>query len=77
MPTVFRKDGFRFFFFSNEGNEPPHIHAEHGEGYAKYWLDPIQLSYSIGLSSRHLLKLRNLVQDNQELFKTYWHDYFN
>lgn len=77
MPTVLRKDGFRFFFFSNEGNEPPHIHAELGDGYAKYWLDPVLLSYSVGLSSRQLLKLRNLVEENQELFKTSWHDYFN
>src|SRR5258708_4053139 len=30
----------RFFFFSNEGNEPPHIHIEDGDGYAKFWLDP-------------------------------------
>lgn len=77
MPTVLRKDGFRFFFFSNEGNEPPHIHVELGEGYAKYWLNPIELSFSIGLNSRQLLKLRNLVEENQELFKTSWHDYFN
>ncbi|MDE2129128.1 MAG: DUF4160 domain-containing protein [Betaproteobacteria bacterium] len=29
MPVVFRHKGFRFFFFSNEGNprEPIHIHV--------------------------------------------------
>ena len=27
MPSVLRVSGFRFFFFSNEGNEPPHIHV--------------------------------------------------
>lgn len=31
MPTVLRVDGYRFFFYSNEGNEPPHIHVESGE----------------------------------------------
>jgi uncharacterized protein DUF4160 len=28
MPTILRWKGFRFFFFSNEGDEPPHVHAE-------------------------------------------------
>ncbi|MDQ3015894.1 MAG: DUF4160 domain-containing protein [Bacteroidota bacterium] len=49
MPNVFRKDGYRFFFFSNEGNEPPHIHIELGGAYAKFWLDP--LHYLIQLAS--------------------------
>jgi hypothetical protein len=36
MPVVFRYRGFRFFFYSNEGNprEPVHIHA-FGEGGGK------------------------------------------
>jgi hypothetical protein len=25
MPTILRIKGYRFFFFSNEGNEPCHI----------------------------------------------------
>jgi hypothetical protein len=25
MPTVLRVSGFRFFFYSMEGDEPPHI----------------------------------------------------
>ena len=29
MPTVLRIDGHRFFFYSLEGQEPPHIHVEH------------------------------------------------
>jgi hypothetical protein len=33
MPTVFRQGRFRFYFFSNERNEPPHVHVESGDGY--------------------------------------------
>ena len=42
MPVVFRYNGVRFFFFSNEGNprEPLHVHAEHGDADAKFWLRP-------------------------------------
>jgi hypothetical protein len=40
MPTVLRADGFRFFFYANEGNEPAHIHVRKAEGEAKFWLTP-------------------------------------
>jgi hypothetical protein len=40
MPVVFRERGFKFFFYSNEGNprEPIHIHVEKGTVEAKFWL---------------------------------------
>jgi hypothetical protein len=38
MPTLLRVEGFRFFFFSNEGQEPPHVHVSKGDGVAKLWL---------------------------------------
>lgn len=28
MPIVLIIEGFVFFFYSSEGNEPPHIHVE-------------------------------------------------
>ena len=42
MPTVFRQDGFRFFFYSNEGDprEPVHVHAMRGGSEAKFRLAP-------------------------------------
>jgi hypothetical protein len=41
MPTVLLIKGYRFFFFSNEGNEPVHIHVERAECYAKFWIEPL------------------------------------
>ncbi|MEK7241536.1 MAG: DUF4160 domain-containing protein, partial [Planctomycetota bacterium] len=38
MPTVLKIGRFRFFFFSNEGSEPVHIHVESDDKYAKFWL---------------------------------------
>ena len=48
MPTVLRIYGYRFFFYSLEGTEPPHIHVEHGENVAKFWLQPVSLAESHG-----------------------------
>jgi len=44
MPTVLRIGRYRFAFYSNEGNEPPHIHAKADRDEAKFWLDPIELA---------------------------------
>ncbi|HTA94655.1 MAG TPA: DUF4160 domain-containing protein, partial [Verrucomicrobiae bacterium] len=29
MPTIFEKDGFKFFFYSNE-HRPIHVHVRYG-----------------------------------------------
>jgi hypothetical protein len=44
MPTVMRIGPFRFFFYSNENDEPRHVHIRAAENEAKYWLEPIELS---------------------------------
>src|ERR687883_354290 len=54
MPTVWRERGYRFFFFSNERNEPPHVHVQSGDGYAKVWLTPVSLAQSVGYDASEL-----------------------
>ncbi len=41
MPTILLINGFRFFFFSDEGSEPCHIHIKKGGARGKIWLLPI------------------------------------
>jgi hypothetical protein len=38
MPTILYVQGWRFHFYSNEGNEPMHVHAVKGDAECKYWL---------------------------------------
>ena len=68
MPTILIVLGYRFFFFSGEGAEPPHVHVEHGEKVAKYWLNPVNLAMSEGFRSHELTKVRALVIENRALF---------
>ena len=77
MPTVLKIKGFRFFFFSLEGNEPPHIHIEHGDKVAKFWLNPVNLASSNGFRSHELSKVRLIVVEHKELFLEKWHEYFS
>jgi hypothetical protein len=76
MPTVLLLLGFRFFFYSNEGSEPPHIHIEHGEKVAKYWITPVALASSEGFRSHELRKLGLMVIEHRVLFLEKWNEYF-
>lgn len=79
MPTVFRQDGFRFFFYSNEGDprEPANIHVMAGDGEAKFWLTPeVALAESKGVDARTLRRLALLVMARRDEIERAWHDHF-
>jgi len=79
MPTVFRYGGFRFFFYSNEGDprEPIHIHVRDANGEAKFWVgEEIALARSDGFNARTLRQLANLVSENRALIVRSWNEYF-
>ena len=38
MPTILLVKGWRIFFYSNEGNEPMHVHARKGDAECKFWI---------------------------------------
>ena len=76
MPTVMRTAGYRFFFFSNERNEPLHIHVESAEKYAKFWLDPVGLAESIRFRGHELTELGRMVDEHSETFKERWNEFF-
>ena len=76
MPTVLRIKGYRFFFFSNEGNEPIHIHVERAESYAKFWLKPIRIGINFGFNSKDIREIYAIIEEHQELIIMKWDEYF-
>lgn len=79
MPTIFRQGGFRFFFYSNEGDprEPVHVHAVSADGEAKFWVGAeVELARSAGLNSKTLRKLVQIVVERQEDISGAWYDHF-
>ncbi len=77
MPTVARIGKYRFFFFSNEGREPTHVHVESADSHAKFWLEPVTLAQSIGYNASELTRLRRLVLAHKERFEEKWHEHFS
>lgn len=76
MPTILRLDGYRFFFYSGEGSEPPHVHVEFGDKLAKYWLEPVELASSKRFRSHELGPLREMVLSHRDMFLKAWHEHF-
>lgn len=80
MPTIFRKKGYRFFFFSNEGDplEPCHIHIRKGSSIAKYWVTPyVSLDNSYGFSPVELNELARITEKNKNFIERKWNEYFD
>ncbi|TAN49845.1 MAG: DUF4160 domain-containing protein [Methylococcaceae bacterium] len=75
-PTVFREDGFRFYFFSRE--EPRmHVHVQGQNGEAKFWLEPtIELAQCVGFSRREINDTPRLVQDYENDIRNAWLKHF-
>ncbi|MCF8459921.1 MAG: DUF4160 domain-containing protein [Flavobacteriales bacterium] len=78
MPTVLRLNGFRFFFYSNEGNEPMHIHVEKGDAVGKVWLEPtLEREYFYGFTVKEQKQILEIATANLSLFKNTWNERFN
>ena len=77
MPTVFTKDGFRFFFYSND-HTPIHVHVMRGSGEAVFEVEgDIILRESVGLKTKELIKAEDLAEQHKELIIQKWHEYFD
>jgi hypothetical protein len=77
MPTLLRQNGFRFFFYSNENNEPIHVRVNKADANGKIWLEPsIAVEYLIGFSNSEEREIREIVAANVNNFKNKWNEYF-
>jgi hypothetical protein len=76
MPAILRIGAYRFYFYSHEPNEPPHIHIDRDSLTAKFWLQSVSLAQNIGFPAKELRKLQSLVIENQTQLLEAWYEYF-
>ena len=75
-PTVFRKEGFRFYFFSREELRL-HVHVHCDSGEAKFWVEPrIELARNYGLSENDLVRVRKLIEEHEDDIRSAWNRHF-
>ncbi len=79
MPVVFRENGYRFHFFSDEGDprEPVHVHVVKGNADPKFWLFPdVELAYNRGYDARTQRWIATMVALRRREIEDAWHDHF-
>jgi hypothetical protein len=76
MPTVILINGWRFFFYSNEQNEPIHIHCKKVESECKYWIKEnefeIELAFSFNMNPRDFRDVRRIIFQNFDHIISEW-----
>lgn len=74
--TIFREDGFRFFFFSREESRL-HVHVHHADGEAKFWVEPsIELAQNYGLNDRQIRAAEALIGKHENDIRAAWRKHF-
>ncbi len=76
MPTVLYINGWRIHFYSNERNEPMHVHAEKAEKECKYWIDAdgfnIREAFAFNMSPRDTRDVRQIIFQHFDLIVAEW-----
>lgn len=77
MPTVFRKNGYRFFFYSND-HRPIHVHVTYEGGEAVFYIEEeVILRESHNMKVKSLSQAEKLARENKQLIIDKWHEYFD
>ena len=76
MPTILYVNGWRFFFYTNEANEPIHVHCKKGDMECKYWLDrdkfAIEEAYSYNMNNSERRSVKKIIFEYFEFIESEW-----
>lgn len=75
-PAVLREGPYRFYFYSHEANEPPHVRVDRDTQTAKFWLEPVGLALNLGFGASELRRLESIVTEHREELLEAWNGYF-
>ena len=76
MPTILRIGAHRFYFYSHEPNEPPHVHIDRGEATIKVWLETLDVAKSRGFRAHEINAVVAMVDEHRPKLREAWHEYF-
>jgi Domain of unknown function (DUF4160) len=76
MPTVLRWGPYRAFFYSNEGDEPAHIHVRAGDKEAKFWVHDVSVVVNAGFPAHEIADIIRHLKQNRVMLQKAWNDHF-
>ncbi len=77
MPTILRVGPYRFYFYSHEPNEPPHVHVDKDGCSAKFWLRKVILVDNLGFAKKELNEIHRIINQHQQHLLGQWNEYFS
>ena len=77
MLTIADIGPYKFYFYSAEGKEPPHVHIRRDRATAKFWLNPVRIAGSRRFRDHELRRIQKLVEDNADRILEDWNEYFS
>lgn len=77
MPTIDDIGPYKFYFYSADGAEPPHVHVRRGNATSKFWIDPVRLARSRRFRDHELRTIQKLVEGNRDRILEAWNEYFS
>jgi hypothetical protein len=72
MPVVLRANGYRFWFYEADLDEPPHVHVGRDGKEAKFWLSPIRLARAGRFKPVQLREVRRLLNEHRDFILSAW-----
>ncbi len=79
MPTILYIKGWRLFFYSNEGNEPIHIHCQKGDKECKYWLEvniyEVRKAYLYNMNNKDIREIKKIIYQNFDELIEGWNNF--
>lgn len=83
LPILFELYGYKIFFWSNENDEPVHVHVAKGKQSAnatKIWIpaesNPVVVHNKSRIPQKDLTRLLKAVAQNRDSIIARWYDYF-
>ncbi len=77
VPKLLVEQGYRFYFFSRENGEPPHVHVDRDGKSAKFWLGNVACARTRGYTTIELRRIERIIKSNRVSFLRKWNEYFN
>jgi hypothetical protein len=70
-------EGFKFSFWSNENDEPIHVHVFKGGATAKFWIQPeIRLAWNKGFKIAQLRRILSILEEQRDAIQETWKNHF-
>jgi hypothetical protein len=77
MPVLLRLRGYRFFFYSGESGEPPHVHVSKDRNLAKFWIESITVVRNSRFTPLELREIARIISDYRLDFLRRWNEHFD